>query len=149
MPFDQGGLEILDAEECRSLLAAASLGRIVFTDRALPAIQPVNFAFTGDDVVVRTSASSRLAAAAGDAVVAFEIDDFDATDRSGWSVVVVGRAHAVTDSADLAALRDLPLHPWAPGERDHFLRIRADIITGRRIPDGGAHPHQHTSQRTV
>ncbi|MFF5262347.1 pyridoxamine 5'-phosphate oxidase family protein [Actinomadura viridis] len=136
MPFDRGGLEVLDIEECRSLLADAPLGRIVFTDRALPAVQPVNFTLAGGDVVIRTSPSSRLAAAARDAIVAFEIDDFDVAARSGWSVVVVGHARAVTDPGEMALLRSLPLRPWAPGEREHYIRIRPEIISGRRTPDG-------------
>ncbi|MFD0854208.1 pyridoxamine 5'-phosphate oxidase family protein, partial [Actinomadura adrarensis] len=78
MKLDQGGLEILGPEECLTMLATTPLGRIVFTDRALPAVQPVNYTLADGDVVIRTSPSSRLAAAASDTVVAFEIDDFDA-----------------------------------------------------------------------
>lgn len=134
MPLDHGGLEILDSEECRSLLAATPLGRIVFTDRALPAVQPVNYIVADGDVVIRTSPASKLATAASDAIVAFEIDDFDAASRTGWSVVVIGRARAATDPAELAALRALPLRSWAPGERDHFIRIHPQLISGRRTP---------------
>ncbi|MEW2360209.1 pyridoxamine 5'-phosphate oxidase family protein [Spirillospora sp. NPDC029432] len=132
MRLDHGGLEILGIEECRALLAAAPLGRVVFTDRALPAVQPVGYAFAGGHVIIRTYATSRLATALRDAVVAFEIDDYDAAARSGWSVVVVGTARAVTDPADLAGLRALPLHPWAPGEREHYIRIDPRIVSGRR-----------------
>jgi nitroimidazol reductase NimA-like FMN-containing flavoprotein (pyridoxamine 5'-phosphate oxidase superfamily) len=138
MRLDHGGLEILDAEECRSLLAATPLGRIVFTDRALPAVQPVNYVLADGDVVIRTSPGSRLATAAGDAVVAFEIDDFDTASRTGWSVVVVGRARAATGTAELDALRALPLQTWAPGEHDHFIRIHPQLISGRRIPAASA-----------
>ncbi|MFC5751405.1 pyridoxamine 5'-phosphate oxidase family protein [Actinomadura rugatobispora] len=138
MPLDHGGLEILDTEECRSLLATTPLGRIVFTDRALPAVQPVNYVLADGDVVIRTSPASRLATAAGDAVVAFEIDDFDTASRTGWSVVVIGRARAATGSAELAALRALPLRSWAPGDHDHFIRIHPQLISGRRIPDYSA-----------
>lgn len=87
MQLDQSGLEILDEDECRALLARAVIGRIVFTHHALPAIQPVNFALSDGDIVIRTSRRSRLATAASDTVVAFEIDDFDAEKRTGWSVV--------------------------------------------------------------
>ncbi|MEU6036784.1 pyridoxamine 5'-phosphate oxidase family protein [Actinomadura sp. NPDC047616] len=134
MPLDRSGLEILDADQCRSLLAGAPVGRVVFTDRALPAVQPVNFALVDDEVVIRTSNGSKLAAAVRGAVVAFEADDFDATTRTGWSVVVVGHARVVTDPGELEQLRRLPLSPWAPGEREHFLRIRPQMFSGRRIP---------------
>ena len=55
MRLDQGGLEILDDGECRALLAATPLGRVVFTDRALPAILPVNYVLAGGDVIIRTT----------------------------------------------------------------------------------------------
>ncbi|OLT12131.1 pyridoxamine 5'-phosphate oxidase [Actinomadura sp. CNU-125] len=148
MEFDQSGLEILDEDECRALLARAVIGRVVFTHQALPAVQPVNFVVGGRDIVFKTSRTSRLATAAADTVVAFEIDDFDITARTGWSVVVVGRARRVTAPRQLAALEALPLHSWAPGTRDVFIRIRSDLVTGRRIrgagapaPDDGKPPH--------
>ncbi|GAA4147357.1 pyridoxamine 5'-phosphate oxidase family protein [Actinomadura keratinilytica] len=134
MPLDRSGLEILDADQCRALLASAPVGRIVFTDRALPAVQPVNFALVDDEVVIRTSNGSKLAAAVRGAVVAFEADDFDAATRTGWSVVVVGHARLVTDPGELEELRRLPLTPWAPGEREQFVRIRPQMYSGRRIP---------------
>ena len=153
MEFDQSGLEILVEDECRALLARAVIGRVVFTHQALPAVQPVNFVVGGRDIVFKTSRTSRLATAAADTVVAFEIDDFDIAARTGWSVVVVGRARRVTAPGQLAALEALPLHSWAPGVRDVFIRIRSDLVTGRRIrgtgapaPDGGK-PPPHPARR--
>src|SRR5690606_30151693 len=96
-------------------------------------IQPVNFALSDGDIVIRTSRLSRLASAAADTVVAFEIDDFDTEARTGWSVVAVGHARHVADPEEAAALEALPLRTWAPGERDYFLRIRPELLTGRRI----------------
>ncbi|CNG77688.1 pyridoxamine 5'-phosphate oxidase-like FMN-binding protein [Mycobacterium tuberculosis] len=138
MQLDHSGLEILDEDECRRLLERAEIGRIVFTHHALPAVQPVNFAVAGGDIVIRTSPASRLAKAAADTIVAFEIDEFDTAAETGWSVVAVGPARHVTDPADAAALEALPLRTWAPGERDYFVRIRPELITGRRI--GGPVP---------
>ncbi|CAM4143263.1 pyridoxamine 5'-phosphate oxidase family protein [Nocardiopsis rhodophaea] len=134
--LDNAGLEILGREECLRLLAAAPLGRIVFTHNALPAVQPVNFVVYGVDIVIRTSAASRLASATRDTVVAFEVDDFDVDARTGWSVTVVGNGRAVTAPEERADLERLPLHPWAPGDRSHFIRVETKVITGRRIPGG-------------
>ncbi|MFD8980207.1 pyridoxamine 5'-phosphate oxidase family protein [Streptomyces sp. NPDC059564] len=36
------------------LLATVSLGRIVFTEHALPAVRPVNHCVDGEDIVIRT-----------------------------------------------------------------------------------------------
>ncbi|WP_037560133.1 pyridoxamine 5'-phosphate oxidase family protein [Spirillospora albida] len=130
---DHSGLEILGEEECLALLGAAEIGRIVFTDRALPAIQPVNFTLHEGTIVIRTSPGSRLSTGAAGTVVAFEIDDFDVAARTGWSVVVVGRARVVTAPEESAALEALGLRTWAPGERDRFISVRPEIVSGRRI----------------
>ena len=133
MQLDQSGLEILDRDECRALLRRTAIGRIVFTHQALPAVQPVNFILDRDAIVIKTSPASRLATAAADTVVAFEIDEFDAEARTGWSVVAVGHTRRVTDPAEIASLKALPLESWAPGRRDTFIRIVPELITGRRV----------------
>ncbi|KUP98111.1 pyridoxamine 5'-phosphate oxidase family protein [Thermobifida cellulosilytica] len=132
---DKAGLEVLTREECLRLLAQAPIGRIVFTDHALPAVQPVNFTMLGTDIVIRTSPESKLAQATRDTVVAFEVDDYDEEARTGWSVMVVGVGHAVEDPEERSLLETLPLDTWAPGPRSHYIRIMTDIVTGRRIPE--------------
>ncbi|GAA4093397.1 pyridoxamine 5'-phosphate oxidase family protein [Actinomadura miaoliensis] len=129
-----GGLQVIGTRECLDLMRSVPIGRIVFTDRALPAIQPVNFVLDADDsVIIRTVPGSKLAAATRGAIVAFEADDFDEADRTGWSVTLVGPARAVTSPAERARLARLPLTPWSPGTRDHFIRVTARHVTGRRI----------------
>ncbi|WP_433136122.1 pyridoxamine 5'-phosphate oxidase family protein [Actinomadura nitritigenes] len=134
MQLDRSGLEILGPDECRDLLRHAEVGRIVFTHNALPAIQPVNYVLDGDDVVFRTSRTSRLATAASGAIVAFEIDAFDVGARTGWSVVAIGPARRVSAPGEIAALERLDLRAWAPGQRDQFVRLRPEMLSGRRIP---------------
>lgn len=126
-------LEALTPEECMSLAATMPIGRIVFTDRALPAVQPVNFLIDDGSVIIRTAQGSKLAAATRNAIVAFEIDEFDQLSHAGWSVTMVGRAQSVRDPAESARLAELPLYTWAPGPRDRFIRIRPEHITGRRV----------------
>lgn len=124
---------VIDPDECASLLRQSHLGRIGLTDGDLPMILPVNFVFDGGDVVFRTSAGSLLAAAAARAPVAFEIDGIEARTQTGWSVLVRGHAHEVTDPAEVGRLEELELVPWAPGDRPHYIRVRAAQTTGRRI----------------
>ncbi|WP_198664393.1 pyridoxamine 5'-phosphate oxidase family protein [Jiangella endophytica] len=131
---DSAGLEKLGRSDCYALLASVPIGRIVFTEGALPAVQPVNFVLDGDDVIIRTSMGSKLAAATRSAVVAFEADQYDEDALTGWSVVLVGRADAVVDEAERQRLATLGLTPWAPGIRPHYIRIRPEIVRGRRIP---------------
>ncbi|MFG2004476.1 pyridoxamine 5'-phosphate oxidase family protein [Spirillospora sp. NPDC048911] len=133
MKIDRNGLEVLGDAECLALMRSAPIGRVVFTEQALPAVQPVGFVLDGDAVVIRTPPGTKFAAATRGAVVAFETDDFDATAGTGWSVTVIGQAQAVRDPAELARLSRLPLRPWLPGPRDHFIRISCHRISGRRI----------------
>ena len=133
--MDAAGLETLSAQECFRLLAKIPLGRVVYTDRALPAIQPVTFAVHENAVVIRTSADSRLASAATGKVVAFEADEYhDSCVRSGWSVVAIGHAVRITDPAELDAARHLGLRAWAPDAADWYIRISVEIVSGRRLP---------------
>ncbi|MEU1392317.1 MULTISPECIES: hypothetical protein [unclassified Nonomuraea] len=45
----------------------------------------------------------------------------------------MGHAREVTDAAELARLAQLPLTTWAPGDRDHYIVVEAEHISGRRI----------------
>lgn len=133
MDDDGTTLEVLSRDECLRLMGQVSLGRIVYTRQALPAVELVNFAVDDGDIVIRTDSSGKLAAATRGAVVAFEADDVDTAARSGWSVTIVGHSRAVTDSADIRHLEQSGLVPWAPGEHDHFIRISPGIVNGRRV----------------
>ena len=135
MHLDHSGMEILDDGECRALLGRSTVGRIVFTLQALPTVQPVNFVFDGELIVVKTSSASRLATAASDTIVAFEIDEIDADGGRGWAGVTVGPARRGTEPGEIARLSALPLRSWAPGEHDQFIVVRPRLITGRRIPE--------------
>jgi nitroimidazol reductase NimA-like FMN-containing flavoprotein (pyridoxamine 5'-phosphate oxidase superfamily) len=134
MRLDSAGLEILDRQNCLRLLAAAPVGRVIYTEQALPAVQPVLYALVGDAVVFRTAEGSRLAVGTRGAVVGFEADVFDPDAMLGWSVTIVGHASVVEDDADRAILAALPLHRWTAGEPDHYVRIQAERTSGRRVP---------------
>jgi hypothetical protein len=129
-------LEELDDDECRRLLAGAVLGRLAFTEGALPAIQPVSFVVTGDEVAIPTRVGSKVTAAARGAVVAFEVDDFDAGARTGWNVTVVGPSRVITDPADVARLDGLGARAWAPADEPCYVAVRIAVIRGRRLAAG-------------
>jgi nitroimidazol reductase NimA-like FMN-containing flavoprotein (pyridoxamine 5'-phosphate oxidase superfamily) len=131
--FDSVGLEVLDRQECLKLIAAVPLGRIVYTDRALPAVQPVNFSLHDDAIVFRTQVGSKLSAAARNAVVGFEVDSIGTDLASGWSVSIIGHATEVTDQDELKRLALLPLRTWTPNAPEHFIRVSAELVSGRRI----------------
>ena len=126
-------VEGLDREECLELVRTVPMGRLVFTEHALPAVQPVDFRWWRGDVVIRIAAPAMLAAASDNRVVAFETDELDADLRCGWTVTVVGRAQMITEVPDLIELSEIFSRPWAGGRRDYFVRIRTEKVTGRRL----------------
>ncbi|WP_230420634.1 pyridoxamine 5'-phosphate oxidase family protein [Actinomadura soli] len=112
-------------------MSTVKVGRIVFTEQALPAVMPVGFVLDRGDVVLCVPpGSGRLAAAARDTIVAFEADDLDATGPAGWSVTVVGRARIVQDPGDRA--RDA-LRAWKHGSSPEFVRISCQRVAGVRV----------------
>ncbi len=126
----------LDRQECLRLLSGARVGRVVHTDRALPACTPVAFRVVGREVVFRTAAGSRLAAATSDAVVAFEADEVDVDRGTGWSVLVTGVASAVRDVSTLVRLEQLGLVPWDSAESGGWVHLAiADVTGSRYVPD--------------
>lgn len=126
----------LSWHESLRLLTGAPVGRIVYSEHALPAVQPVNFVVDDEAVVFRATEGSRLARAVDNAVVAFEADEYDPAAGTGWSVAVVGKCEPVSEPREIARLSGLvPLH-WAPVGAGRFVRISIAELSGRRIgPD--------------
>jgi uncharacterized protein len=133
MDFNCSTLQHLQRDECMQLAGQVSWGRIVYTRQALPAVELVNFALDDGDIIIRTDSGGKLAAATRNAVVAFEIDAVDAVARTGWSVTIVGYSLEVTDPEEIRRLERTGPTPWAPGKRDHFIRIAGAFVNGRRI----------------
>jgi nitroimidazol reductase NimA-like FMN-containing flavoprotein (pyridoxamine 5'-phosphate oxidase superfamily) len=126
----------MDRQECLRLLAKVPVGRVVYTRHALPAVLPVNFVLDSDSsVLLRTSAGSDLVRAVDGVVVAFEADEFDTANRSGWSVVVTGPAAVVTDPAEHERLLRSGPQSWMPIREDVFIRIESAMVTGRQLTD--------------
>ncbi|KUH95099.1 pyridoxamine 5'-phosphate oxidase family protein [Mycobacterium neumannii] len=142
-------LETLNRRQCLDLLGGVRVGRLVFTEDALPAVQPVNFRLWHDDVVIRVAGGPKLAAATDNQVVAFQADELDADLRTGWSVTVVGHAEPITDVDELVELSGTFLQPWVDGRRDHFVRIRTEKMTGRRFRERGLPQYRSTDHDAV
>ena len=126
-------MDELDGELCWQLLSRHPVGRIGFVWDGRPHVLPVNHAVDGASVVLRTAPGTLLAALRDGQAVTFEVDHTDRALETGWSVVVEGSVMRVTDPYELARLHGLALHPWAPPERDLWLRVTASGITGRAI----------------
>ncbi len=128
-------LKPLPREESLQLLRSVSVGRLVFTHLALPAIRPVNHVVDGDQVVIRAYVDTTIDVAVGDntgTVVAYEADLIDPDTHLGWSVIIVGRASRLTDRVEADRYRRL-LQPWVDGGPDDVIAIRADMVDGFRL----------------
>lgn len=123
----------VDLDECLALLASRPYGRLAYLDAGAPTIVPVNHLVDGSTVVIRSLEGGKLGAAIFERAVAFELDDLDLTTRTGWSVVVRGRAEVVEDED--AASYEKWLDSWAVqgGDRTTWVRIVADEVSGRRL----------------
>ncbi|MBQ1089259.1 DUF1918 domain-containing protein [Streptomyces sp. B93] len=127
-------LRDMGPEECRHLLSSYGVGRIaVSASDGRPAVVPVNYEVVDEAIVFRTAPGHVPAAAVG-TEVAFEVDHVDEAMSQGWSVLAVGLAEAVTDPD---AVRTLALRahstPWPGGDREMWVSIRPESLTGRRI----------------
>lgn len=131
------GPDVLSWYECLRLLASAQIGRIVYSDQALPAVQPVDFVVDDEAVVVRTPDGSRLARAVQRAVVAFEADEYDPAAGNGWSVTIVGECSEIEEPGQVERLSKLVSRRWAPDGDDRFVRISIAGVAGRRIQPPG------------
>jgi uncharacterized protein len=131
MDSDGAALQQPTREQCLALMASVAVGRIVYTRRALPAVELVSFTLDRGDIIIKTDHSGKLAAAAGGAVVAFEVDSLDAGRHVGWSVTAIGHSHEVTDPGEVLRLDQAGLDSWDLGERSHYLRISPGILNGR------------------
>jgi hypothetical protein len=133
------GAHRLEADEAMRLLASVGYGRVVFTLNALPAIRPVNHLVDHDRVIIRTrltSAISTTVRSKDGVVVAYEADRIDSQTRTGWSVVVTGRTHTLTDPDQVMRYEQL-LKPWV-NHADTVVAIEPEIITGLRLVALGA-----------
>ena len=131
-------IEELDEDTCLRLISGGGIGRIAYASRSGPAVLPVNYTLHDGAIVFRTAEHSpldedlRTGIDGAEYKVAFEIDDIDLAGRLGWSVLIQGPAHLVS-ATEREAARQAGVEPWAPGDRELFVRITPTRITGRRI----------------
>ena len=109
-------------------------GSIAFPLGAHTEVFPVNYSTEGTIVVFRTGRGTKLAQSTVSRVT-FEVDEWDAATKVGWSVVLKGIAEEVTRGTDpfSEALRAREVVPLVPGEHDFWIAIYPATISGRRF----------------
>jgi nitroimidazol reductase NimA-like FMN-containing flavoprotein (pyridoxamine 5'-phosphate oxidase superfamily) len=124
----------LPLTECWEHLRRGTIGRLAVINGNRPDVFPVNYVIDEDRIVIRTAEGAKLAAAIASGEVAFEIDEFDLTDHTGWSVVAHGLAQEPKALAAVMHDQELDLRPWAGREgKERFIEIVPTHVTGRRL----------------
>nr|WP_063818206.1 pyridoxamine 5'-phosphate oxidase family protein [Herbidospora sakaeratensis] len=132
-----GPLRELTEQECLQLVRPGGIGRVAFGGPEGPTVFPVNYRLIGDQIVFRIRKGGTMDSALQSGIddlevkIAFQIDHIDEKNRDGWSVLVQGPAHHASDD-DLSAIGD-DVDTWAGDDRDHYVRIAPQRVTGRRI----------------
>lgn len=105
----------LDDLECSRLLGSQQVGRVAYTDGALPQVLPVFYSMEGVSVVFRADAHSRLAECVVGKIVGFEADNLGSEGLPKWIVRIVAQVEDITGDANSAV---------------RYLRIDLDIVSG-------------------
>ena len=117
--------EVLDPDECLNLLMSAELGRIAWDNGAGLSIAPVNFRYRAGQIVFHTKPGTGLSRLVEPADVAFLVDDIDADEALGWSVLVRGATSAAPTDAQPAS--------WLVDGRTVGIAIDPRSIDGRVV----------------
>ena len=125
-------VDSLTEQECRTLLATRTFGRVGVTSGGLPVILPVRYLYTEGAVTFRTGAGTKLRAAASGDVLAFQVDAFDTETSEGWSVLALGRATVLTTEHEHDGLPTLDPES-ADGSRNHYVQMHCELLTGQRL----------------
>ena len=124
----------LPSTECHARLQSGKIGRVGWNTTDGPLVLPVTYVYRDGQIIFRTSPYGSLSELRDGRQVAFEVDGFDVTTRTGWSVLAQGRAKAATHPDELTALWNEPEPvPWAAGSRTLFITISAEQVSGREI----------------
>lgn len=133
---DRRWVEYLTDAECWRLLGTADVGRVGVLVDSAPEIYPVNYRIDELTIVFRSDSGSKLRGLERSPSVSFEVDHLDLEARSGWSILLKGRAKELTTPDEREGVSTLPLQHWGLGEKRHWVRITPTEITGRRLHHG-------------
>ncbi|MFI6845219.1 pyridoxamine 5'-phosphate oxidase family protein [Kitasatospora sp. NBC_00085] len=115
------------------LLRQTAIGRLIHTDDAMPAVTPSCFTLDRlGELVIPVPASWRADVMDGE-VVGFQADQFDEQTLRGWTVLIVGRSHLVTDPVMVADLRHQGPRQWGHQPARGYLTIHPELVTGQRF----------------
>lgn len=128
-------LDVIPRDVCLELLRAHSVGRVAVIEAGYPMVVPVNYLVveveTQHFISIRTRPGNLIDRSGPP--VAFEIDGIDSYHGTGFSVVVRGKLHHLIDLERRGWNGPLDPEPWIEHDRDAWLLIEPESITGRRL----------------
>ncbi len=139
---DERGSEVLDPPECRRLLAVGAKehlhGHLAVADGSVPFVLPLDYSVHDSDVIVQVGEG--LFSGVVERLVAFQVDGRlghqglqGVEDVCEWSVLVQGLATEV----DPGSIGTHEPHPRVADPGHRLVRIRSDVLTGRRLHPAG------------
>lgn len=145
MWVDERGSDVLGIAECRQLLAIGASeglpGHLGISGPNEPTVLPLDYAMSGPDVLV--CVGEGLFSHMVGQLVAFEVEG-EGSDHRQWSVLVRGLA---TTENDEGAWAHIP-EPRVARPGNHLVRIRAHVVTGRRLGDGQTEERSNDSRKS-
>ena len=134
MPTDEDRFrETLDEAQCRRLLTTVTIGRLGFTEDALPAILPVTFTLQNGYVLIAVRHDSSVVNAVRRSVVALQVDDYDPAAGTGWSVTVVGPSRIISDPRQVGAPSRVPVSTRPPDPARYYVVVPLGFLRGWRM----------------
>jgi len=126
-------ISTMSPDTCRIQLGTEHVGRVGLPGEP-PDVIPVNYEYDEDAVIIRVDSSSVVARHVG-RTVSFEVDHYDDGTQAGWSVLAASVLEDVTVevAGRWATERQVRLYPWAPGNKDLWLRVRPIRLSGRSV----------------
>lgn len=113
-----------------------SFGRLAIAFAGEPDIFPINFTVDDHSLVFLTAEGTKLLTATVEGLAAFEVDRIHG--QAATSVIVHGSLREITDVDERAAVERLPLRPWVPAYKTHYVRFEVKTITARSFAFGEA-----------
>ncbi|GAA1497528.1 pyridoxamine 5'-phosphate oxidase family protein [Paeniglutamicibacter kerguelensis] len=128
---DDQPILILDDDQSWRLLEHTNHGRLATAVGGIVDIFPLNYAAKDRVIYIRTAPGEKLAALTVNGQVAFEADGI--LSDQAWSVVVHGTAHRLETQAEIAAARESGVSPWIPTQKESWVKIQVEKISGRHF----------------
>jgi len=133
----EDGMEALSIPDCEQRLSRGGVGTLALCGVEAPVLRPVNFAVHQGWIIIRTGEGQIFDAATRSEPASFVISDLDRLEHSGWSVVVSG---SLAELSSLGFTESIPLRPWAKADKNQFVGLCIDQISGRSIAKDSGEP---------